>query len=94
MELPVELQSLLNLGIEIVVVFLLTQFAKYGFNFEGYKAQLIAALFSAVMVVINAALAKIPLEWQSVASVVLQLVVVLLGAFGLYKVYRQKFPKG
>lgn len=92
-ELPVELQSLIQIGIEIAVVFLLTQLAKAGFDFGGYKAQIVAALFGAVMVVVNTLLAKVPASLESIVGALLNLLVVVLGAFGLYKLYRQKFPK-
>lgn len=93
MELPVELQSLLMVGIEIAVVFLLTQLAKAGFNFDGYKAQLVAALFSAAIVFVNSLLAKIPAEFVPIAGALLNVAVVLLGSFGVYKVFRQLSPK-
>lgn len=93
MEIPIELQNLLTVGVEIVVVFLLTQLAKTGFNFDGYKAQIVAAIVSALLVVIQSALAKIPAEFVPLAGALLNVLVVLLGSFGLYKLYRQKFPK-
>jgi uncharacterized membrane protein len=92
-ELPVDLQVLLKIGLESLVVLALTELAKYGFDFGGYKAQLTAALFSAAMVVVNYFLGLIPSGYEGVATAVLHLVVVLLGAFGLYKAYRSAFPK-
>ena len=92
-EVPVELQSLIQVGIEIAIVFLLTQLAKLGFDFSGYKAQLVAALFSAAMVVINALLAKVPPTLEGIVGALLNLLVVVLGAFGVYKLYRQFRPK-
>ena len=92
-EVPAELQSLILVGIEILVVFVLTQLAKAGFDLSGYKAQVTAALFSAAMVIINALLAKVPVNLEGIVGALLNLAVVLLGAFGLYKVYRIKFPK-
>lgn len=93
LELPLELQALLKTGIEIVVVFVLTELTKHGFNFEGYKAQLVASLFSAAIVVVNYALGLVPAGYEGIAAAILNLVVVLLGAFGLYKAYRTRFPK-
>jgi len=93
LELPLELQAILKTGIEIVVVFVLTELTKYGLNFEGYKAQLVASLFSAAIVVVNYALGLVPAGYEGIAAAILNLVVVLLGAFGLYKAYRTRFPK-
>ena len=89
MELPIELQNLIALVISSVVVFVLTQIAKLGFDFSGYKSQIVAAIFSAVMVAVNALLAKIPLESVNLATAIANLVVVLLGAFGVFSAYKQ-----
>ena len=89
MELPIELQNLIALAISSVVVFVLTEIAKLGFDFSGYKSQIVAAIFSAVMVVVNALLAKIPLESVDLATAIANLVVVLLGAFGVFSAYKQ-----
>lgn len=86
-EVPVELQSLIQIGIEIVVIFLLTQLAKAGFDFSGYKAQLVAAMFGAVMVILNTLLAKVPANLESIVGALLNLLVVVLGSFGVYKLY-------
>ena len=92
-EVPVELQSLIQIGIEVAVVFLLTQLAKLGFDFSGYKAQIVAAVFSAVMVFANALLAKVPANLEGIVGALLNLLVVVLGSFGVYKIYRQFVPK-
>lgn len=92
-EVPVELQSLILIGIEVAVVFLLTQLAKAGFDFSGYKAQIVAAVFSAVMVFANALLAKVPANLEGIVGALLNLLVVVLGSFGVYKIYRQFVPK-
>ena len=92
-EVPVELQSLIQIGIEVAVVFILTQLAKAGFDFSGYKAQIVAAVFSAVMVFANALLAKVPANLEGIVGALLNLLVVVLGSFGVYKLYRQFVPK-
>ena len=92
-EVPVELQSLIQIGIEVAVVFILTQLAKAGFDFSGYKAQIVAAVFSAVMVFANALLAKVPANLEGIVGALLHLLVVVLGSFGVYKIYRQFVPK-
>jgi len=93
-ELPIELQSILISVIGIAVVFVLTELSKLlKADLSGYAAQVTAAVWSAVFVVIKVILAKVPLEYEGIAAAVLQLLVVLLGAFGLYKVYRQRSPK-
>ena len=92
-EVPVELQSLIQIGIEVAVVFILTQLAKAGFDFSGYKAQLVAALFGAVMVIVNSLLAKVPANLEGIVGALLNLLVVVLGSFGVYKLYRQFVPK-
>lgn len=88
-EVPVPLQALIQVGIEIGIVFLLTQLAKLGFDFSGYKAQLVAAFFSAVMVVLNTLLAKVPANLEGIVGALLNLLVVVLGSFGVYKLYKQ-----
>ena len=88
-EVPVPLQALIQVGIEIGIVFLLTQLAKLGFDFSGYKAQLVAAFFSAVMVVLNSLLAKVPASLEGIVGALLNLLVVVLGSFGVYKLYKQ-----
>lgn len=92
-EVPVPLQALLQVGIEIAIVFLLTQLAKAGFDFSGYKAQLVAAVFGAVMVIVNSLLAKVPANLEGIVGALLNLLVVVLGSFGVYKLYRQFVPK-
>lgn len=94
LELPVELQEILKLAIEVGVVFLLTELSKrVGIELGGYKSQVTAAVFAAVMVVVNGFLAKVPASFESVAAALLNLLVVVLASFGTYKLYRQKFPK-
>ena len=88
-EVPVPLQALIQVGIEIGIVFLLTQLAKLGFDFSGYKAQLVAAFISAVMVVLNSLLAKVPASLEGIVGALLNLLVVVLGSFGVYKLYKQ-----
>jgi hypothetical protein len=92
-EVPVALQGLIQVGIEIAVVFLLTQLMKAGFDFSGYKAQIVAAVFGAVMVILNSLLAKVPANLEGIVGALLNLLVVVLGSFGLYKLYRQFVPK-
>ena len=93
-QVPVELQALLKLGLEIAVVFVLTEVSKWlPFDISGYKAQIVAALFSAVMVLINGLLGLIPAQFEGVAVAILQLLVVVLGSFGLYQMYRKAFPR-
>lgn len=88
-EVPVQLQSLIQVGIEMAVVFLLTQLAKAGFDFSGYKAQVVAAVFSAVMVFVNSLVAKVPPSLEGIVGALLNLLVVVLGSFGVYKLYKQ-----
>ena len=88
-EVPPALQSLIQIGVEILVVFLLTQAAKLGFDFSGYKAQLVAGLFGAVMFVINSLLARVPANLESIVGALLNLLVVVLGSFGVYQLYKQ-----
>ena len=89
MELPIELQGLLTFGIASVVTFIFTELLKLGFDFSGYKSQVVAALVSAVLVVINALFAKIPADFVNIANALLQFLVVVLGAFGVYDLYKR-----
>lgn len=93
-EFPVELQNILISLIGIVVVFGLTELSKLlKVNLMGYAAQVTAAIWSAVFVIIKVLLLKIPMDFENIAAALLQLLVVLLGAFGFYKIYRQRFPR-
>lgn len=93
-ELPLELQNILISVIGIAVVFVLTELSKLlNADLSGYAAQITAAVWSAAYVVIKVLLAKVPADFEGIAAAVLQLIVVLLGSFGLYKVYRQRFPR-
>lgn len=85
---PSELQDWIRLGLEVGIVFILTQLAKAGLDFSGYKAQILAALFSAVMVVIDSILGKIPAQWESLAGALMNLIVVILASYGLHAVYK------
>ena len=89
LQVPPELQEMIRLAVEIAVIFILTQLAKRGFDFSGFKAQITAAIVGAVIVFLNAALAKVPLEWEAIGGALLNLLVVVLGSFGLYQVYKQ-----
>ena len=89
MELPVELQQLLALGVGMVVTFLFTQLAKWGFDFSGYKSQVVAAIVGAIVLWINSLLAQVPPEAVNIVSVLLQLLIVVLGAFGIHGLYKQ-----
>jgi len=90
---PDQLQPWVKLGVEIAVVFLFTQLAKVGLNFEGYTAQVVAAITSAVIVAINAALSGITGNVETIVSILFNILVVVLGSFGTYKLYRQARPK-
>ena len=89
MELPIELQGLLALAIGSLVTAVLTQLLKLGFDFSGYQSQIVASLVAAVLVVINAVFAKIPADFVGIANALLQFIVVVLGAFGAYAVWKQ-----
>lgn len=88
-EVPVELQALIQVGIEIGVVFLLVQLAKLGFDFSGYKSQIVAALVGAVMVIVQSLLAKVPANLEGIVLALLNLLVVVLGAFGVHALYKR-----
>lgn len=85
---PSELQLLIRWALEIALTFVLTQLAKQGLDFTGYKVQILAAVFGAVMVVIDALLAKIPLQWESLTGALLNLFVVVLASYGVHAVYK------
>lgn len=93
MEIPVELQNLILLGVGMVVTFLLTQLAKRGLDFSGYKSQLVAALFAAVMVIIKTLLSKVPGDLTGLVTVLLQLFLVVFGAFGVHGFYKSRQAK-
>lgn len=84
-ELPDELKMLLG----AVVTLYVTQFLKWasaqlGVDITGRSAEFSAAIVGAVLVFVNAALTNVPVEFVPVANQLLALLVVVLGAFGLY----------
>jgi hypothetical protein len=92
--LPDPLKALLLIGITFVVTELLKLLGNaIKVDLSGYAAQVASAIVASILVVVNALLVKIPLEYEPVVAAVLNLVVVLLGSWGAYKVYRQLVPK-
>ena len=85
---PSELQGLIQKLLEVAVVFVVTQLAKQGLDFSGYKSQILAALFSASMIVIDMLLSKIPANLHEVVSAFLSFLVVVLSSFGVHAVYK------
>lgn len=84
--IPDELKILLAMGITYVVTQALKFLSeKVGLDLSGYTAQVAAALVASVLVVINAAVSNVPVEFLPVVNQLLALLVVVLGATGLYK---------
>jgi len=92
-QLPDALASWIGLGVQIAVVFLFTQLAKWGLNFEGYTAQVVASVTGAVVVFINALLQHVSPNLEGIVAMVFNVLVIVLGSFGTYKLYRQAYPK-
>ncbi len=89
-ELPAELKMLLGMFVTVIV----TQFLKWlgdklGVDLSGYTAKVTAALVGAVLVLINAVLSHVPAEFAPIVNQLFALAVVVLGAFGAYKVFLQ-----
>jgi hypothetical protein len=89
-ELPAELKMLLGMFVTVIV----TQFLKWlgdklGVDLSGYAAKATAALVGAALVLINAVLSNIPAEFAPIVNQLFALAVVVLGAFGAYKVFLQ-----
>lgn len=88
-EIPLELKTLLGIGITLVVTQVLKALSKQlNYDLSGFSAQITAAVVGAVLVLINAALSNVPLQFAPVVNQVLILVVVVLGSFGAYKVLK------
>jgi len=86
-EIPNELKIILGIFVTAVVTEILKILsAKLNADLTGYKAQVTASVVGAVLVLINAVLSNIPAEVAPIASQLLVLVVVVLGAFGAYRV--------
>ena len=86
-EIPNELKIILGIFVTAVVTEVLKILsAKLNVDLTGYKAQVTASVVGAVLVLINALLSNIPAEVAPIASQLLVLVVVVLGAFGAYRV--------
>lgn len=84
MELTIELQGLIALGVGSLVTYFVTQLAKRGFDFSGYQSQITAGIVSALVVVINAVFAKVPADSVHMVQAAMQVIVVLFGAFGIH----------
>ena len=93
-ELPDPLKALLLIGVTFVVTQLLKLLGDaIKVDLSGYTAQIASAVVASILVIVNALLAKIPAEMEPIAAAVLNLIVVLLGSWGAYKLYRQFVPK-
>jgi hypothetical protein len=90
-ELPVELQALIGIGITLVVTQVLKLVSeKIGIDLSGYSAKVTAALVGAVVVLVNGYLAKIPVEFAPIVNQVFALIVVVFGSYGAYGVFKGK----
>ncbi len=86
-EIPNELKIILGIFVTAVVTEVLKILsAKLNVDLTGYKAQVTASVVGAILVLANALLSNIPAEVAPIASQLLVLVVVVLGAFGAYRV--------
>jgi len=93
-ELPDPLKALLLIAITFVVTELLKLLGNaIKLDLSGYAAQVASAIVASILVVVNMLLTKIPLEYEPIVTAVLNLIVVLLGSWGSYKVFRQLAPK-
>ena len=88
-ELPVELQALLAGVVLLGVRFLLGKFLP-----EAALSEIAAAVTTALLVAIQAALGLIPLEFEAIAMAVLQLIVVLLGMVVVVRGYQKARANG
>lgn len=86
-EIPNELKIILGIFVTALVTEVLKILsAKLNVDLTGYKAQVTASVVGAILVLANALLSNIPAEVAPIASQLLVLVVVVLGAFGAYRV--------
>jgi len=88
-QVPVELVALIQVGVGIAVTWLFTQLIKVGLDFSGYKVQVVAAIVGAIVVALNALLAKIPPSLEALAGGLLNLLVIVLGSFGVAQLVHQ-----
>lgn len=88
--LPEELKALIAMAITVAVTQALKWLsAQMNFDLSGYSAQVAAALVGAVLVFVNAAASNVPAEFTPIVNQLLVLVVVILGAKGLYKSFKR-----
>lgn len=88
-EIPNELKALLAIGITVVVTEVLKALSgKLNVDLSGYAAQITASIVGAILVIINAALTNVPVEFAPIVNQIFVLVVVVLGSFGAYKVIK------
>ena len=88
-QLPEELKALLALFVTYAVTQALKWLsAQLHYDLSGYAAQIAAALVAALLVFVNAVASNVPAEFAPIVNQLLILVVVILGAKGLYKSFR------
>lgn len=93
-ELPDPLKALLLIAVTFVVTELLKMLGNViKVDLSGYTAQIASAVVASILVIVNVLLSKIPVGYEPTVTAVLNLIVVLLGSWGTYKVYRQFVPK-
>jgi len=84
--LPEELKALIAMAVTVAVTQVLKWLsAQVNYDLSGFAAQVAAALVGAVLVFIHAAASNVPAEFAPIVNQVLILLVVVLGAKGLYK---------
>lgn len=90
----VELPEKLILLIEMAIMFAVTGFLKWlggvvNKDLSDWNAIIAGAVVSAAVALINALLSTIPIAWEQAATLILELIVVLLGGMGLYGFKKQ-----
>lgn len=90
----VEIQQPLQLLLLGLVTIAVTEILKQlggllKYDLSGYTAQIASAIVASILVVINALLSHIPTGFEETASAILNLIVVLLTAWGGYKALKQ-----
>jgi len=79
--------------VKILIIFLVVQGLKaisnvFGFDFEGRVSVLVAVIVGSIIYFLNGILGLVPEQYVEIVRVSLQLIGMLLSAFGIHYVYK------
>lgn len=93
LELDPQLQALILAGVTYVVTEGLKALSNVlGFDLSGAAAAVTAGLMGLILALLSGLLAFIPPQYHEIAQVVMSLIVVILGSFGVHRLIKAFKP--